>query len=71
MATIFWQSYEENQVQKIRHRIYHTILKTVKSAFVPGFSILLESTVDLDNFPSLPSWQILADLWFYCIGWKV
>jgi hypothetical protein len=27
MAIIFWQSYEENQVQKIRHTIHHTILK--------------------------------------------
>jgi hypothetical protein len=39
----FWQSYEGNQVQKIRHTIYHTILKTAtirdsKSIFVPGFS---------------------------------
>ena len=32
----FWQSYEENQVQKIRHRIHHTILKTAKSIFVPA-----------------------------------
>jgi hypothetical protein len=31
----FWQSYEKNQVQKIRHRIHHTILKTAKSTFVP------------------------------------
>ena len=45
----FGQSYEENQVQKNRHRIYHTILKTPKSIFVPGFSILLESTIDLDS----------------------
>jgi hypothetical protein len=42
------QSYEENQVQKIRHRIYRTMLKTAKSTFVPGFSILPISTVDLE-----------------------
>jgi hypothetical protein len=28
-------SYEGNQVQKIRHTIYHTILKTTKSIFAP------------------------------------
>jgi hypothetical protein len=44
----FWQSYEENQVQKIRHRIYHTILKRTESTFVLGFLILLESIVDLE-----------------------
>ena len=44
----FWQSYEGNQVQKIRHRIHHTILKTAKSTFVPRFSILLQSTVNLE-----------------------
>jgi hypothetical protein len=59
----FWQNYEDNQVQKNRHRIYPTILKTAKSTFVPGFSILLESTVDLENFPSFPSWQILKLDW--------
>ena len=36
----FWQSYEENQVQKIRHRIYHTIFCSKKIKinrhFVPG-----------------------------------
>jgi hypothetical protein len=31
--SIFWQSYEETQVQKIRHTIHHTIKK--KSIFVP------------------------------------
>ena len=36
----FWQSYEENQVQKISAGIYHTILKKAKSTFVPGFLIL-------------------------------
>ena len=35
MAVIisFWQSYEENQVQKIRHRIYHTIFKNSEIDF--------------------------------------
>ena len=32
----FWQSYEENQVQKILQAIYNTILKTAKSRIVPG-----------------------------------
>ena len=51
----FWQSYEENQVQKIRHRIHHTILKTAKSIFVQGFSILLESTIDLEVIARIDS----------------
>ena len=36
----FWQSYGENQVQKISAGIYHTILKKAKSTFLPGFPIL-------------------------------
>jgi hypothetical protein len=43
------QSYEENQVQKIRHTIHHTILKTTESIFVPSFSILSKSTVNLQD----------------------
>jgi hypothetical protein len=34
--SFFGQSYEENQVQKIRHTIRHTILKTANLRFVPG-----------------------------------
>jgi hypothetical protein len=43
MAIIFWQSYEENQVQKICRRDlpYDLKKKKAKSTFVPGFSILL------------------------------
>ena len=40
-------------------RIYHTILKTAKSTFVPGFSILRESTVYFDHFDSSRSYQVL------------
>ena len=36
----FWQSYEENRGQKFSAGIYHTILKKVKSTFVPGLPIL-------------------------------
>ena len=32
----FEQSYEKNQVQKIRHTNHYTILKIAKSIFVPG-----------------------------------
>ena len=35
----FWQSYEENQVQKILQAIYNTILKTAKSRIVPEIYI--------------------------------
>jgi hypothetical protein len=35
------QSYEENQVQKIRHTIHRTFLKTAKSTFVPANPFVL------------------------------
>jgi hypothetical protein len=62
----FWQSYGENQVQKIRHRIYHTILKTAKSTFVPGCSILLEATVDLEVI-ALSVWAPQPNSGFYIV----
>jgi hypothetical protein len=30
----FWQSYEENQIQKIRHTVRQTILRTAKTISV-------------------------------------
>ena len=38
----------KTRFRKFSAGIYHTILKKAKSIFVPGFSILLEATVDLE-----------------------
>jgi hypothetical protein len=62
----FGQSYEENQVQKIRHGIYHTILKTAKSTFVPGFPILPEPTINLE-VTALFAWAPQANSGFYIV----
>jgi hypothetical protein len=60
---------DKNQLLKVKigkviagqghSRIYHTILKTAKSTFVPGFLILRESTVDFDYFEGSRSYQVL------------
>ena len=55
----FWQSYEENQVQKIRHRIHRTIQKTAKSIFVPKFSILPKVNRKFSRFGASRSCQVL------------
>jgi hypothetical protein len=66
MAIIFGKVMRKTRLWKFAigpPRIYRPILKTAKSNFVPGFSILLEATVDLEMFQSLPSWQILRLDW--------
>jgi hypothetical protein len=55
----FWQSYEENQVTKISHTICHRTFKTANLRFARGKAVLLKETVNLENFPSSPTWQIL------------
>jgi hypothetical protein len=57
MAIIFWQSYEENEVQKIFRKDlpYDYKKKKAKSTFVPGFSILPNEQYHNSSFHRFPT----------------